>query len=76
MAEEKQTINSFIKNKVAVDFPILMDIDGAALKRWQVFAFPTSYLIDKDGNIRYSLFGSIEWDTKRTMDIIEELINE
>jgi len=76
MAEDKQTIKSFIKKKVAVDFPLLMDTDGDALKRWQVFAFPTSYLIDKNGNIRYSLFGSIEWDTQETMAIIEKLINE
>jgi len=76
MAEEKQTINTFIEEKVAVNFPILMDTDGAALKRWQVFAFPTSYLLDKKGNIRYSLFGSIEWDKPETMTIINELINE
>lgn len=76
MAEDKQTIQNFIKNRVAVNFPILMDSDGDALKRWQVFAFPTSYLIDKHGKIRYSLFGSIEWDTKKTTDIINKLISE
>lgn len=76
MAEEKASIQSFIKTRVAIDFPILMDSDGTALKSWRVFAFPTSYLIDKAGNIRYSLFGSIEWDTKRTTDIINKLINE
>lgn len=76
MAEEKATIQSFVKNRVAVDFPILMDSNGAALKRWQVFAFPTSYLIDKSGNIRYSLFGSIEWDTNKITSIINELIDE
>ena len=76
MAEEKSDIIQFLKNKVSVDFPILMDSDGAALKRWNVFAFPTSYVVDKKGQIRYSLFGSIEWDDQETVSIIRNLTNE
>lgn len=76
MAEEKSVIQHFLKTRVSVNFPILMDTDGAALKSWQVFAFPTSYLIDKKGQIRYSLFGSIEWDNAETISVINQLINE
>lgn len=76
MAEEKSIIKEFLRTKVSVSFPLLMDSDGAALQRWSVFAFPTSYIIDKKGQIRYSLFGSIEWDTKEVMTIFEQLINE
>ena len=76
MAEEKSVISQFLKNKVSVNFPILMDSDGTALKRWSVFAFPTSYVIDKKGQIRYSLFGSIEWDDQETISIIKNLIDE
>jgi len=76
MAEEKTTISQFLKNKVSVNFPILMDSDGATLKRWNVFAFPTSYVIDKKGLIRYSLFGGFEWDNKESVSIIRDLVNE
>jgi len=76
MAEDEQTIHQFLKTKVAVSFPILLDKDGNALKRWQVFAFPTSYVIDKKGKIRFSLFGSIEWDKAHPVSIIQQLINE
>ena len=76
MAEDKQTIQQFLRNKVAVRFPILLDKYGDALKRWQVFAFPTSYVIDKQGKIRFSLFGSIEWDKTHPVDIIQQLIHE
>ena len=76
MAEDPSTINNFLSQKVNVTFPILLDSDGAALKRWQVFAFPTSYVIDKEGRIRYALFGSVEWDKAEVVEIIKNLIKE
>ena len=76
MAEDTDTIKHFLSTKINVTFPILLDSDGTALKSWQVFAFPTSYLIDKKGKIRYALFGSVEWDSKDKIKIIKSLIDE
>ena len=56
-----------------VDFPILMDRDGAALKAWKVFVFPTSFVVGPDGKIRYGLYGELEWDHDDVLDIIEQL---
>jgi thiol-disulfide isomerase/thioredoxin len=68
-------IRAFMQ-KVPVTFPIALDESGAALNPWQVFAFPTSYVLDKKGRVRMGLFGSIDWDTPETKARIEALLDE
>ncbi len=76
MAESPVVIREFLQTRVNVDFPILLDRDGAALKRWQVFAFPTSFVIDKSGRIRFGLFGATEWDSPEIVQKIQQLLRE
>ncbi len=76
MAEDKKTVEHFLNSKVQVSFPILFDENGDALKRWGVFAFPTSYVIDKNGKIRYALFGGIDWENQDILNKISKLVNE
>ena len=76
MAEKRKTIRNFITNKVKVDFRILLDSDGAALKKWKVYAFPTSYLLGKQGKIRYAVYGAIDWNAPEVHKIILELLAE
>ena len=74
MAEPEQEVRDFLATKVKVDFPILMDRDGAALKAWKVFVFPTSFVVGPDGKIRYGLYGELEWDTEEAIRVIQGLL--
>lgn len=76
IAEGEPAVKNFLQNKIDVDFLILMDTDGQALRQWNVMAFPTSFVIDKQGEIRYALFGSIEWDSAEIITSMESLIKE
>jgi thiol-disulfide isomerase/thioredoxin len=73
MGEDEKTVRAFL-GKIPVDFTILLDRDGAALKRWKVFVFPTSFVLGPDGRIEYGLYGELEWDTENTIAIIEGLM--
>jgi thiol-disulfide isomerase/thioredoxin len=75
VGESPDDIRAFLK-QVPVNFPILLDADGENLKPWQVFAFPTSYVVDKQGRLRLGLFGSIEWDAPETVAKLDALLNE
>lgn len=75
VGESPEEIRAFLK-QVPVGFPILLDAEGENLKPWQVFAFPTSYVVDKQGRLRLGLFGPIEWDSPETVAKLEALLNE
>lgn len=75
MGEDERTIGDFLK-QVQVDFTVLQDRDGAALKRWQVFVFPTSYIIGRDGRIKYALFGEYQWDQADALAVFERLLTQ
>ncbi len=74
LAEPENEVRDFLATKVKVDFPILMDRDGAALKTWKVFVFPTSFVVGSDGTIRYGLYGEFEWDTAEAIRVMDSLL--
>ncbi|HEY5734708.1 MAG TPA: TlpA disulfide reductase family protein, partial [Gammaproteobacteria bacterium] len=73
MAEEPAVIEEFLQ-KMDVDFTILLDSDGQVLRDWKVFAFPTSYILGRDGEIVYAGFGAIEWTEEAVVRQISNAI--
>lgn len=73
--EEPGHILQFM-DRVKVDFPVLIDPDGKTADAWRVFAFPSSFLIDREGRIRYSVNSAIEWDQDDAVAVIRTLIAE
>ena len=73
MGETEAEVKAFLP-QVKTDFNVLMDKDGRALKAWKVFAFPTSYLVDAQGKIRYGLYGASEWDAADKVEKITQLL--
>ena len=62
------------KNMLKVNFPALLDSDGDATQTWEVEFYPTSFLVDSEGNIRYTAYGAIDWNSDETRRLIEQLM--
>jgi len=48
--EALSAVNSFV-NEFGIPYPVMID-DGTVSRQYQVISIPTSFIIDKDGNIR------------------------
>jgi DsbE subfamily thiol:disulfide oxidoreductase len=75
MGDTAEEVKAFLK-EMPVPFPTLMDEDGATLKRWNVIGFPSTFLVDAKGALRYGITGAIEWDAPEAVEAIEKLLQE
>ncbi len=60
------------KNPISV--PTLLDKTGKVGKLFGVWAHPTSYLIDKEGMVRYRAVGAVDWVSLEATSVIDVLL--
>jgi len=58
IGEDKETVQTFIDNN-KYNFKVLLDTEQEAALNYNITSIPTSYFIDKDGNIKASFIGSM-----------------
>jgi len=58
-----------------VEFPLLMDRDGAVIRDYPVVGLPTTYVIGPAGDIRYRAVGSREWDDPALVNRLRGLLD-
>jgi thiol-disulfide isomerase/thioredoxin len=75
VGENREDVLKFT-NMMKTTFPVLLDRDGSVFNEWKVYVYPTNFLIDKKGRIRYGSPGAINWDEKSPVEKIEQLLNE
>jgi len=73
-AEDRQTVARFME-RVAVDYPVLLDVDGDYAHRWRVVTYPSTFVIDSTGRIRYGVNAAIDWDDPDIVLKLEALMN-
>lgn len=73
MGESDAEVRAFVE-KLKVDFTILMDRDGQALAAWKVFVAPSTFIVDPEGRIRYTLQGGAEWDAPQYVERLTSLM--
>lgn len=72
-AEDKNTILDFMK-EVNVEFPVLLDKNGDFAKKYKVIVYPSTFVIDKNGKIRYGVNAAIDWDDPELIQILKSLL--
>lgn len=73
IGEEPEAVAAFLQ-KIPAQFPVLLDQAGDTVQSWNIRAFPTTFLLDKTGKIRYAYFGALEWDDDGVVETIRQLL--
>jgi len=73
MAEGESRIGEFLK-QVPVDFPILLDRDGAVSKAWRVRLLPYTVVLGPDLRIHYTALGELDWSSPEIEAKLRSLI--
>ena len=72
-AEAPATIKAFLK-QVKVDYPVLLDLNGELATKWNVIAYPSTFVIGSDGKIHYGVNAAIAWDAPEVIHLLEGLM--
>lgn len=59
--EPESRVRKFLE-QMPLGFPVLVDPERKATKAWNVRILPASFIIDRDGRIRYAAVGELDWD--------------
>jgi len=73
LAEPLSRIEKFA-DATPVRFPLLRDRDGSAAKAWQAKLLPASFLIGRDGRIKYVAYGELDWTSEPVRARVNELL--
>ena len=75
LAEPLSRIEKFV-SMMPLHFPLLRDRDGAAAKAWRARLLPASFLIGRDGRIRYVAYGELDWTSEPVRKVVDQLLSE
>jgi peroxiredoxin len=71
--ESDEVLKAFLdKNKV--HFPVLRDPGRSAAGSYGTLKFPETYVVGRDGMVRYKVIGPMDWSMRTNMEIVRSLL--
>ncbi len=58
----------------SIPFEVLHDADASVSHRYGVFRYPETFLIDRDGKVRYHLIGAVDWTNPQVLAVIQAML--
>lgn len=73
IGESRNEVEAFLQ-QVPADFPVLLNPDGTTVKQWKIIAFPTTFVIDRNGTIKLAYYGGLEWDNPNVVKQLQAVV--
>ena len=71
--EPEARVRTFIKQS-GLDLPVLLDTNKTVTRNWGVRVLPVTFLVDREGRVRYRAVGDLDWSDEKIVGVISQLI--
>ncbi len=71
--EPESRVRAFLE-KTPLDLTVVLDPGKPVTKSWNARILPASYVIGRDGRVRYSVVGELDWSDPQVVKIIGEVL--
>ena len=71
--EPEARIRKFM-SVLPLTFPVLLDRERKLAKAWNVRLLPATYVVDPDGEVRFSVLGELDWTAPEIVERIASLL--
>ncbi len=72
VGEDKEAVLAFSQD-YPIDFPVLLDSYGNISQRWRVVGMPTTFVVNRRGQIVHRMVGKREWDSEALLGLVRDL---
>lgn len=70
-----ESVVPFVR-KNNITFPVLLDRGGPVGKQYGTTKYPETYVLDRQGKVRYKVIGGIDWTSPDTLTALQRLVAE
>lgn len=74
IGETKDQIQQTIEEFSMSGYTNLRDPEGVMMKSWNVYGYPSNFLIASSGRMSFGSIGGVEWDEPEVREIIDALL--
>ncbi|MGD8429473.1 MAG: TlpA disulfide reductase family protein [Ectothiorhodospiraceae bacterium] len=74
--DERQAAAEELLSDIPVSFPVVFDGNSKVSEAYDVSAMPSTFIVDRDGNVRYVHKGYVPGDEDKYQNVVRELIRE
>ena len=71
--ESEAKVRAF-RQRLEIDFPLLLDPGGETPRGWRVRVLPATFLVGRDGRVRYHVIGELDWASESALTKVRTLL--
>lgn len=77
LGQSQTTVSEFFATDTFIfDLPVYLDAKGNAFSQFKIAGMPTSFLLNKDGELIETIVGAREWDHPANLKAVQQMIQE